>query len=65
MDDRETWRTRAGGVCQEPNWILLTEEIGNFGTGPGPGASGPIEDAALPDEFRVDYVRVWRYVPAS
>jgi hypothetical protein len=59
------WRTRAGGVCQTANWILLTEEIGNFGTGPRSWGVGPIEAAALPDEYRVDYVRVWRYVPPA
>jgi len=64
VDDRETWRTSAGGVCQAPSWVLLTEEIGNFGTGPGQWGVGPIEDATLPDEFRVDYVRVSRYVPS-
>jgi beta-glucanase (GH16 family) len=65
VDDRETWRTRAGGVCQSPNWILLTEEIGNVGSGPGQWGVGPIEQATLPDEYRVDYVRVWRYVPPA
>jgi beta-glucanase (GH16 family) len=62
VDGVETWRTSAGGVCQTPNWILLTDEIGNFGTGPGEWGVGPIEEASLPDELRVDYVRVWRYV---
>jgi hypothetical protein len=41
----------------------VTEEIGNFGTGPTQWGVGPIEGAALPDEFRVDYVRVSRYIP--
>jgi hypothetical protein len=45
--------------------MLLTEEIGNFGAGPTRWGVGPIEDAALPDEFRVDYVRVFRYVPPA
>jgi hypothetical protein len=35
VEHHETWRTAAGGVCQQPNWILLTDEIGNLGTGPG------------------------------
>jgi beta-glucanase (GH16 family) len=65
VDGVETWRTAAGGVCQASNWILLTEEIGNFGSGPGAWGVGPIEEAALPDEYRVDYVRVWRYVPPA
>jgi beta-glucanase (GH16 family) len=63
VDGRETWRTSAGGVCQTPNHVLLTEEIGNFGTGPGEWGVGPIDNAALPDYFYVDYVRVYRYVP--
>lgn len=65
VDGQETWRTAAGGVCQTPNDILLTEEIGHFGTGPGEWGVGPIEEAELPDVFSVDYVRVWRYVPTS
>jgi hypothetical protein len=46
-----------------PNYILLTEEIGNFGFGPDYWGVGPIEDAVLPDYFRIDYVRVWAYTP--
>ena len=64
VDGVETWRTAAGGVSQTPNDILLTDEIGNFGVGPGQWGVGPIEEASLPDEYRVDYVRVWRYLPA-
>jgi beta-glucanase (GH16 family) len=63
IDDRETWRTTAGGVCQTPNFLLLTDEIGNFGTGPNEWGVGPIKDATLPDYFYVDYVRVYRYAP--
>ncbi len=64
VDGVETWRTDAGGVSQTPDDLMLTDEIGNFGTGPGQWGVGPIEQASLPDEFRVDYVRVWRYLPA-
>lgn len=63
IDGKETWRTDAGGVCQTPNFIILSVEIGNFGTGPEEWGVGPIEDAVLPDYFYVDYVRVHRYVP--
>ncbi len=52
-------------MCQRPNDVLLTDEIGRFGTGPGEWGVGPIEEAQLPDEFSVDYLRVWRYVPPS
>ena len=51
VDDKETWRTRAGGVSQVPEFIKLTEEIGKWG--------GDITQANLPDTFVVDYVRVY------
>jgi beta-glucanase (GH16 family) len=63
IDGRETWRTSAGGVCQTPNFVLFSDEILNFGTGPEAMGVGPIKDAVLPDYFSVDYVRVYRYVP--
>ncbi|MBW7864591.1 MAG: exo-alpha-sialidase [Candidatus Hydrogenedentes bacterium] len=52
VDGVETWRTNAGGVCQVPLYIKLTEEFGDWG--------GNVADAKLPDYFRVDYVRVYR-----
>ena len=63
VDGSETWRTSEGGVSQVPQYIKLTEEIGNYGTGPDAWGTGPIEEAALPDYTRIDYVRVWRYQP--
>ncbi len=56
IDGVETWRTSAGGVDQTPNFVILSDEIINWGT-------GPIEDAVLPDYTYYDYVRVWEYVP--
>ncbi|MCJ7827108.1 MAG: glycoside hydrolase family 16 protein [Demequinaceae bacterium] len=63
IDGVETWRTSAGGVSQAPNFVILSEEIGNFGVGAGEWGVGPIEDAALPDYFYIDYVRIYEYVP--
>jgi beta-glucanase (GH16 family) len=63
IDDKETWRTTDGGVSQVPNFVILSDEIGNFGTGPEAWGVGPIEDAALTDFFYIDYVRVYEYVP--
>ena len=57
VDGKETWRTDAGGVCQVPVYIKLTEEIGDWG--------GEIAEAQLPDYFRVDYVRVYAARPTS
>ncbi len=51
VDDKEVWRTAAGGVSQVPEFIKLTEEIGTWG--------GKIQEAKLPDYFLVDYVRVY------
>ena len=56
IDGKETWRTSAGGVDQTPNFVILSDEICNWGT-------APIEDATLPDYTYYDYVRVWAYVP--
>ena len=54
VDGTETWRTKAGGVCQVPLYIKLSDEMGNWG--------GDITKAKLPDEFLVDYVRVYDLV---
>ncbi len=51
VDAREVWRSKAGGVSQVPEYLLLTEEIGTWG--------GDIHKAELPDYFEVDYVRVY------
>lgn len=54
VDGQETWRTTAGGVCQVPLYIKLSDEIGKWG--------GDISQAQLPDQFLVDYVRVYDLV---
>jgi beta-glucanase (GH16 family) len=57
VDGKETWRTRAGGVCQVPLYIKLSDEVGRW--------AGDIAKATLPDEFLVDYVRVYDLVEAK
>ena len=54
VDGKETWRTKAGGVSQVPEYIKLSDEIGKWG--------GDITKAKLPDTFLVDYVRVYDLV---
>jgi len=54
VDGKETWRTKAGGVCQVPLYIKLSDEVGKWG--------GDIGKATLPDQFLVDYVRVYDLV---
>ncbi|HOA73735.1 MAG TPA: glycoside hydrolase family 16 protein [Phycisphaerae bacterium] len=55
VDGKETWRTKAGGVCQVPLFIKLSDEVGKW--------AGDIKEAQLPDEFLVDYVRVYDLAP--
>lgn len=57
IDGKEVWRSSAGGVCQAPLYIKLTDEIGPWG--------GDIATANLPDKFLVDYVRVYDLVAAN
>jgi beta-glucanase (GH16 family) len=57
VDGRETWRTKAGGPSMAPSYAKLTEEIGPW--------AGKIADAALPDYFTVDYVRVYDLAKAQ
>jgi len=54
VDGKETGRTSAGGVCQVPIYIKLSDEIEEWG--------GDISKAKLPDRFVVDYVRVYDVV---
>lgn len=51
VDGREVWRSQAGGVSQVPQFVKLTSEIGQW--------AGDIKSATLPDDFEVDYVRVY------
>ena len=57
VDGKETWRTTAGGVCQVPLFIKISDEIGKW--------AGDIATAKLPDAFLVDYVRVYDLVDAE
>lgn len=57
VDGKETWRTDAGGVCQVPLYIKLSDEIGDW--------AGDIAKAKLPDDFLVDYVRVYDVVGSN
>lgn len=53
FDGKETWRTKAGGVSQVPQYIKLTTEIGAW--------AGDISASNLPAFFVVDYVRVVQF----
>lgn len=57
VDGMETWRTKAGGVCQVPLYLKWSTEIGPW--------AGDIRKAKLPDDTIVDYVRVFDVVDAQ
>lgn len=54
VDGHETHRSKAGGVCQVPLYIKLTDEIDLF--------MGDVSTATLPSHHLVDYVRVYEQV---
>lgn len=56
VDGKETWRTSAGGVCQVPLYIKLSDEAELDGW------AGRLAEARLPDRFLIDYVRVYDLV---
>ncbi|MCL1910019.1 MAG: glycoside hydrolase family 16 protein, partial [Kiritimatiellaeota bacterium] len=55
IDGKETWRTDAGGVCQEPLWIIISDELGGWSGNPW-----SVDKSLFPDKIKVDYVRVWQ-----
>ena len=59
VDGTQTYSTNAGGVSQVPEYVMLTEEVGNFGSGPDAWGTGPITNATLPDYYLVEYVRIY------
>lgn len=56
-DGKETWRTTAGGVSQQPEYIKFSAEIGTW--------AGDLKQAKLPDHFLVDWVRVYDAVATT
>ncbi|MDR2686705.1 MAG: glycoside hydrolase family 16 protein [Oscillospiraceae bacterium] len=62
VNGMETGRSRFGGVCREPLYMLLSVEVDGVGGVPCAGWSGNITKnraGALPADFVVDYVRVY------
>jgi hypothetical protein len=51
-DGKLAWETDWGGVSDVPQFIQLTDEIGEWG--------GDIRKAKLPDYYLIDYVRVYK-----
>lgn len=53
VDGVETHRSDAGGVCENPLWIIISDEMGGW-------SGNPREAKDLPDHTLIDYVRVWQ-----
>jgi beta-glucanase (GH16 family) len=60
VDDRETWRTSAGGVSQVPAYVKVTAEISTRDWAVKFWGIGDPKEANWPDYFIVDYVRVYK-----
>ena len=57
VDGGEVWRTSAGGISQKPEYAKFSNEVGDW--------AGDIKKARLPDDFVIDYIRVYDAVPAA
>ena len=55
VDGVETWRSDAGGVCRNPLFIILSDEMGGWSGNPW-----NVDKSKWPDKILVDYVRVWQ-----
>jgi beta-glucanase (GH16 family) len=55
LDGQEVWRTAAGGVSQRPEYAKFSNEVGTW--------AGDIRKARLPDDFVIDYIRVYDAAP--
>lgn len=53
IDGKETWRTDAGGVCDVPLYLMISDEEGGW-------SGNPAKAKNLPDKTYVDYIRVWQ-----
>lgn len=54
IDGKETWRTKGGGICENPLYIKVSVEV-------GPWVS-ELNEQALPSEMIVDYVRAYEKI---
>ena len=63
IDGRETWRSRAGGVSRAPSWVKLSSELSTSPLLANDGWANKVKRRQLPDEFRVDWVRVYTRKP--
>ena len=52
IDGKETWRTSSPGMCENALYLKLTTEFGSW--------AAPLIKEQYPDEFLVDYVRVYK-----
>lgn len=61
IDGVETWRTKAGGVCNQPGYLKITGEISTSESLANQYWANNPANAVYPDSFLVDYVRVYKF----
>lgn len=54
IDGKETWRSKGGGICENPLYLKVSVETGTW--------AGELDESALPKDMVVDYVRVYKKV---
>ncbi|MFO7670726.1 MAG: family 16 glycosylhydrolase [Bacteroidales bacterium] len=59
IDGEETWRSKGGGVCNQPGYIKVTGEISTEPWAINNYWANHPAAATYPDSFLVDYVRVY------
>ncbi|MCP4120941.1 MAG: glycoside hydrolase family 16 protein [Bacteroidetes bacterium] len=57
VDGKEVWQTKAGGVCEVPLHLLVSDEVGKH------ARMRSIKKADLPDYWLVDHIRVYKLQP--
>ncbi len=59
IDGKETWRSKGGGVCNQPGYVKVTGEISTESWAINNWWANDPGKAVYPDSFLVDYVRVY------
>jgi beta-glucanase (GH16 family) len=59
VDGKEKWRTKGGGVCNQPGYVKITGEISTESWAINSYWANDPSKASYPDSFVVDYVRVY------
>jgi len=65
IDGMESWRSSAGGVSRVPEYLKITGEISTLANHIGNWWAGNPDRSTFPDQFLVDWVRVYSRRPEN